>query len=158
MALEGLARTQVPAWVLDMGCGTGILALAAAQLWPGADVWGVDVDARAVQVARENADINGLGGDVVFDVSDGYRGAAVRLGASYDLIIANILARPLVAMAHDLARHLAPGGYAILAGFLARDANRVLAAHRAQGLYLVRRIPVGGWTTLVLRRGRRLTK
>ena len=155
MALETLARRHRPRRLLDMGCGTGILALAAAKLWPRAGVLGVDVDGGAVAVARTNAAVNGMGMEdaVRFDMSDGYRGAVVRRGAPYDLIIANILARPLMTMAPDLACHLAPGGVAVLAGFLNRDAGRVLAAHRAQGLTLLRRIPVNGWTTLVLRRG-----
>ena len=70
----------------------------------------------------------------------------------YDLIFANILARPLCAMAHELAAHLAPGGTAILAGLLGSQARLVLAAHRRQGLRLERRIDIGAWTTLVLRR------
>jgi ribosomal protein L11 methyltransferase len=70
----------------------------------------------------------------------------------YDLIFANILARPLCAMARELALHLAPGGTAILAGLLGTQARLVLAAHRRQGLVLERRIDIGAWTTLVLRR------
>jgi len=76
----------------------------------------------------------------------------VRAHAPYDLVFANILARPLCAMARDLADHLAPGGTAILAGLLGTQARMVLAAHRRQGLVLERRIDVGPWTTLVLRR------
>ena len=148
-ALDGLARRFNPARVLDMGCGSGILALAAARTWR-VPVLAVDVDADAVRVARDNARLNGVAPLVRAVTGNGYTAPAVRRGTPFDLVLANILARPLIAMAPSLARHLAPGGVAVLSGLLARDARRVLAAHRAHGLVLVRSIDMGDWRTLIL--------
>lgn len=137
---------------LDMGCGSGILGMAIAKTW-NSHVVAVDLDPEAVRVTRVNAALNGVAGRVHAMGGDGYRTAIVDRHAPYRLIAANILARPLARMAPRLARVLAPGGYVVLAGLLARQERHVLQAHRAQGLRLVLRIPVGEWTTLVLRRG-----
>jgi ribosomal protein L11 methyltransferase len=96
--------------------------------------------------------MNGLRGRITARLADGWRHHRVAADGPYDLVFANILARPLCAMAKDLARALAPGGTAILAGLLGTQARWVLAAHRRQGLVLTRRIDVGPWTTLVLTR------
>ena len=109
------------------------------------------MDPEAVEIAAANFARNGVGNRVESVVSRGYRAAPVRRH-SYDLILANILARPLTRMAGDLARHLAPGGTAILSGLVIRDAARVLAAHRRLGLFPVRRIVIDDWATLVLGR------
>jgi ribosomal protein L11 methyltransferase len=106
-----------------------------------------------VRVARHHATRNGLGGQVRGFRAAGYRSRALG-GRRYDLIFANILARPLALMARDLTRALAPGGAAVLAGLLRRQEMSVLAAHRAQGLALDRRLVIEGWSTLVLRSGR----
>jgi ribosomal protein L11 methyltransferase len=136
---------------LDLGCGSGILAIAAAKLWR-APVLASDVDPRAVAVARENARLNGVGHLVRVVIADGYGSPVIAARRPFDLVLCNILARPLKRMAGDLARHLAPGGIAVLAGLLAGDGNDVLAAHRAVGLELQRKIDLEGWRTLVLRR------
>lgn len=149
-ALEGV-RLPHNARVLDLGSGSGILAMAAAKL-RGVRVLATDIEPWSVRVAEENAALNGLRGRVRAVLADGWRHRAVRAGGPYDLVFANILARPLCAMARDLADHLAPGGRAILAGLLGAQARMVLAAHRRQGLVLERRINVGPWATLVLRR------
>ncbi len=151
LALDALAARRRVSSALDLGCGSGILALAIAKTW-GARVVAADVDATAMRTARDNARRNGVDDRVCAVQSDGYRDAAVRRGAPYDLIVANILARPLIRMAPDLARCLAPDGVAVLSGLLARDERAVLAAHRAQGLALVRRLAIGDWPTLVLAR------
>jgi ribosomal protein L11 methyltransferase len=132
-----------------MGCGSGILAIAAAKCWP-ARVLAVDNDAQAVAVARENAQRNGVAERVRARWSEGYRSPAVRAAGPYDLIFANILADPLCDMARDLARHLAPGGSAILSGLFDVQAARVIDAHRTAGLRLRRRIQLEIWTTLVV--------
>ncbi|MCP5367541.1 MAG: 50S ribosomal protein L11 methyltransferase [Hyphomicrobiales bacterium] len=147
-ALDGLARRRFGR-VLDMGCGSGILALAAAKVWR-VPVLAADIDPESVRVAALNAARNGVAPLVRAVASAGYRHRAVAAGGPYDLILANILARPLRAMAGDLARHLAPGGVAVLSGFLARDENLVLGPHRARGLVPARRITIDGWRTLVL--------
>ena len=134
---------------LDLGCGSGILAIAAAKLWP-VPVLASDIDPRAVAVARANARLNGVGHLVRVVVADGYRSPVIAARRPFDLVLCNILARPLKRMAGDLARHLAPEGIAVLAGLLAPDGNDVLAAHRAVGLELQRKIDLEGWRTLVL--------
>lgn len=154
LALDWLARRRRPETVLDLGTGSGILAIAAARLWP-CRVVAVDNDPIAVRVARENARKNGVGRRISVHVAEGYRSLFVRRRAPYDLILANILADPLVAMARDLRDHLAPGGLAVLSGLLDVQAERVERAHTLLGLRPLRRIPLGRWTTLLLRRPRR---
>jgi ribosomal protein L11 methyltransferase len=149
--LTALRRLR-PRRVLDMGTGTGILAIAAAR--SGARrVLAADIDRGSVRVARVNLRRNGVAARVVAIESDGYRDRRIARAAPFDLVFANILARPLALMAPHLARALAPGGAAILSGLLARQEAFVLAAHQAQGLALERRIAVEGWHTLVLRKG-----
>src|SRR5690606_25006878 len=124
-------------------------AIAAARAGAGR-VLAVDIDPGSVRVARVNIARNGVGARIAAFRSDGYRDRRIARGAPYDLVLANILARPLARMAPALARALAPGGIAILSGLLARQESLVLAAHRAQRLVLARRIAIAGWHTLVL--------
>ena len=147
LALAALRDRRGVARALDLGCGTGILALAAAKLW-GCPVVALDNDAAAVRLARENVAVNGVAELVEVHEGEGYAGPAVDAGAPYDLIVANILAGPLIAMAGDLKRHLAPGGTAVLSGLLSDQAEAVLNAHRP--LRLTRDYPLGDWTTLVI--------
>jgi len=151
-ALDRLARRYRFKRPLDMGCGSAILAMAIAKTW-GASVVASDIDAQSVDVARYNAEVNGVGGSLLGVCAKGYQSPSITRNGPYDLIMANILARPLSMMAKDLAKNLQPGGFAVLAGFLDRDANWVFAAHRCHGLRLVERIHVNGWQTLVLRKG-----
>ncbi len=139
---------------LDLGCGSGILALAMARLWP-APVLAADSDGQAVSVTRDNADINGAAAQLRTVKSRGFAAAAVRQGGPYDLIAANILAKPLCRLAPGLARHLAPGGLAILSGLLTAQEDEVLAAQQRQGLKLVERRRLGDWSVLLLRRPRK---
>ncbi len=149
-AFEGIAHRR-PRTVCDLGSGSGILAMAAAKMVPCA-VLATDIEPWSVRVCDQNARMNGLTPRRMRSIlADGWKPRLMK-GVRYDLIFANILARPLCAMARDLALHLAPGGTAILAGLLGTQARMVLAAHRRQGLVLERRIDVGPWTTLVLRR------
>jgi ribosomal protein L11 methyltransferase len=149
-ALERVAHRQ-PRRILDLGCGSGILAMAAARLLHRPAL-ATDIDHWSVRVARENVVLNGLGRRVRCERAAGWQPAA-RAGAPYDLVFANILARPLCSMARHLAANLAPGGTAILAGLLHQQARMVLVAHRASGLVLDFTVREGAWTTLVLRRG-----
>ena len=151
LALDGLAGRRRFRNALDLGCGSGILAIAMAKTW-GRPVIAADVDAEAVRVAARNAKRNGVGALLKAVSSDGYRAPALRRPAPYDLIVANILAGPLVRLAAGLERHLARRGVAVLAGLLEDEAGGVLSAHRRHGLRLARRIVLDGWTTLVLRR------
>jgi ribosomal protein L11 methyltransferase len=141
-----------PLRALDMGCGSGLLAIAIAKLW-GCPVGAVDNDRSAVRAAAGNAAANGVGELVTARLGEGYRdealtGSALGPEARFDLIVANILAAPLQAMAPDLKRHLAPGGVAVLSGLLEDQAAAVIAAHAP--LRLARHIRLGGWATLVL--------
>ena len=138
LALDALRHPprQIPRRVLDMGCGSGILAMGAAKAW-GVSVLACDIDPESVRVTRANARNNGVGHLVAALRSDGYRDPAVRAGGPYDLILANILARPLMAMAGDLASVLAPGGLAVLSGFVTRDARTV--ERKKVGLHGARR-------------------
>jgi ribosomal protein L11 methyltransferase len=148
-ALEQVAYRR-PQRILDLGCGSGILAMAAARLLHR-PVLATDIDHWSVRVARENVRLNRLGRLVRCERAAGWQPAA-RAGAPYDLVFANILARPLCRMAPMLAANLAPGGTAILAGLLHSQMRMVLAAHRSAGLRLDFTLREGGWTTLVLRR------
>ncbi|TVR97806.1 MAG: methyltransferase domain-containing protein [Rhodospirillales bacterium] len=145
----GRLRRRPPGPVLDMGCGSGILAIAMAKLWR-VPVVAVDNDGEAVRVTRTNAVLNGVHPLVRVVRTDGYTAPAVRRSAPYAVIAANILARPLRAMARELATALAPGGLAILSGFLAGDAAAVEAAHRTRGLRRRMTIDDDAWRTLVL--------
>lgn len=137
---------------LDMGTGSGILAIAVAKSWKMAAVTAIDIDAEAARVAASNARLNCVAGRVRARCGDGYRAPLARSGPPFDLIVANILARPLTRMAPSLRRRLAPGGIAILSGLLRRQEPAVLAAHRAIGLRFVARRPIGEWHSLILRR------
>lgn len=149
-ALSALRGRHV-ARVLDVGCGSGILAIAAAKLLR-VPVVAADIDPAAVAETAANARRTGAAPLVRAVVADGYAARLIRERAPYDLIFANILARPLRRLAPALARHLAPGGRAVLSGFLERDAPRVLAAHRAHGIRLDRTLVTDGWVTLVVAR------
>ena len=149
-AFERVARRR-PRRILDLGTGSGILAMAAARLLRR-PVLATDIEPWSVKVARQNAADNQLGRLARFRLADGWRHRVVRAGAPYDLVFANILARPLCLMARQLSVGLAPGGTAILSGLLHSQVQSVLAAHRRHGLHLDCSVANGGWTTLVIRR------
>ena len=149
MALDRLARRHRFRRPLDVGTGTGILAVAAAKLLHRR-VLASDIDRGAVRVARHNVARNGVAGLVRVRGADGYRDRAIRK-LPYDLILSNILARPLALLARDLARTLMPGGRAVLSGLLRRQEPIVLAPHRGCGIVLERRLVIDGWSTLVFR-------
>lgn len=151
LALERVVAGHRPRRILDLGTGSGILAIAAAKTLRR-HVLAADIEPWSVRVARENARLNQVHRLVRPILADGWRTAAVRRPGPYDLVFGNILARPLRLMARDLARNLAPGGTAILAGLLRVQARDVLAAHRRLGLTLERTIHLEPWTTLVIRK------
>jgi ribosomal protein L11 methyltransferase len=154
LALDRIAKSGFQKkMVLDMGCGTGILGIAATRRLHR-KVLACDIDPEAARVTRVNARRNQVAGWIEARTTAGYRGRDLRRRRPFDLVFANILARPLMVMAPELKRALAPGGVAILSGLLARQEAAVLAAHRAQGLFLVARIAVEGWHTLVVARRR----
>ncbi len=151
IALDRLLKRTSPRRMLDVGCGSGILAMAFTKSRPGQAI-AVDLDADSVRIAVNNAQGNGLRQRLNAFLGSGYRDRRVRSSAPYDLIMANIFAVPLSHMAKDLKRHLKPGGEAILSGILNHQANRVIAAHRMQGIHLTRRITIGEWSVLMLKR------
>jgi len=135
--------------VLDVGCGTGVLAIGAART--GSKVaLGTDIDAPSVRIANENARLNRARARFVH--ASGLNDARVRKPAPYDLVFANILAPPLVALSHDIKRALKPGGVAILSGLLRTQERRVFAAYASKGFRMERRLHRDAWATLVLRR------
>jgi ribosomal protein L11 methyltransferase len=136
--------------ILDMGTGSGILAIAAAKA-THASVLAVDVDPVAVEVAAENVRNNGIGDRVVCRAGDGFATPGVFHPRGHDVIFANILANPLVAMADQLAKALAPGGVAILSGLIDEQAARVEAAFRRVGLRNRRRLLIDRWVIITLR-------
>jgi ribosomal protein L11 methyltransferase len=135
-----------------MGTGSGILAIGAAKLFSAARVNGVDIDAESARVANLNARLNGVAARFRAVQGAGYASPLAARGPRFDVIVANILARPLIRMAPMLRRRLAPGGIAILSGLLRRQEQAVLGAHKAVGLRLAGRKPIGEWMTLILRR------
>lgn len=148
-AYDDLIKARRFGRVLDVGCGTGVLAIAAARTGSKVAV-GTDIDGPSVRIARENAELNGASARFVLASGLGHR--LVRSSGPYDLVFANILAPPLVALAQDIKGALTPGGMAILSGLLRTQERRVLAAYRSRGFRLVRRLHRDAWATLVLQR------
>jgi ribosomal protein L11 methyltransferase len=145
----GCRRTARP--ILDVGTGSGVLAIAAA-LALRRPVLACDIDPVSVRVARDNARLNRAGGLVALVRANGVGDRRFRAAAPFAIAFANILLGPLKLMAGPLARLAAPGSRLIVSGLLPGQANAALAAYRAHGLVLERRILIGGWATLVLAR------
>lgn len=151
--LEMMSRVferREPSRVLDLGTGSAVLAIAAAKAWK-LPILATDIDPIAIQVARENARFNGVHGMVLCETAPGFHHAAIRREAPFDVIIANILAKPLMKMAPQVARHVMRDGDVILSGILSEQRQRVLAAFRQSGLYHVKTLWREGWVTLHLR-------
>ncbi len=151
VALDALLKRTRPRRILDLGCGTGVLAIAAARA-VRRKVLASDIDPEAVRVTRRNAVRNNAGQLVEAIAAPGLKHASIAGRAPYDLIFANILARPLVALAQGLSRSLAPGGALILSGLTLDQSRWVVAAYRSRGLVPFQRIARGNWITLVLAR------
>ncbi|AIL65346.1 Ribosomal protein L11 methyltransferase [Rickettsiales bacterium Ac37b] len=149
LAISKLAKKYQFYNMLDMGCGSGILAIAQAKTWQQS-VHAVDIDLQSVITTKRNIQINKVHKLVTPQQSNGYQSKYINNNAPYDLIISNILAKPLVKFAPYLARNLARGGIAILSGLLSKQEKMVLNAHRLQGLSLIYRIQRNAWTTLIL--------
>ncbi len=159
LALDHLARHFTPRNVLDVGCGSGILALAAWRTWR-CPVIATDIDPVAVRVARDNAVVNGVPqsppmpaqNTLRFAVGAGLGLPLVQGSAPFDLVLANILMKPLCMLAPAITGALSPRGFVVLSGLLNDQAPAVLSAYRNRGLKLERRFVRGAWSTLVLRR------
>lgn len=151
LLLDDVLKRRRPARVLDLGSGTGVLAIAAAKALRR-PVLASDIDPQAVIVARDNAKLNDVGPLIEAVCAIGFAAPAFRARAPFDLILANILANPLRQMAPTMARHLAPGGFVILSGLLPAHTRGVVASYRAAGLVLHRRLQVDGWCSLLMQR------
>jgi len=138
--------------VADIGCGTAVLAMAAARVWSAAQILASDIDQVAVDVAEANMAANGMAGAVQCLEAAGFDAPALTEAAPYDLIFANILKGPLVALSPEVAANLRDGGYAILSGILNEQADDVIAVYAQNGVNLVNRDEIGEWTTLILRK------
>jgi len=137
--------------IADIGTGTGLLAFGARTLWPDAAILASDIDPISIDVTAENMVINAIPGDAITLVAaDGMDASAIQAAAPFDLIVANILAGPLIALASDLTATLAQNGTIILAGLLATQAEDVLAAYSSKGMQLAARIDSGDWSILTL--------
>ncbi|MBW4984637.1 50S ribosomal protein L11 methyltransferase [Mameliella sp. CS4] len=153
--LEALDRLATEGFqgrnVADIGCGTAVLAMGAARIWPD-PVIASDIDEVAVEVAEANVRANDLANKVTCVVAAGFDSRELHDRAPYDLVFANILKQPLIDLAPDMEKHLAPGGYAILSGILTWQADEVVEVYTAHGMPQLRRDVIGEWVTLTLRK------
>lgn len=137
--------------ILDMGCGSGILAIGASKLWAEADIVAVDNDPLCVEATIDNAKINSVSKRMQIALSDGYESDLVKKNAPFDLIISNILALPLIEFAPKAKKSLTAGGYIILAGLMKHQADSVIQAHEENGFKFVSNTEYGNWSILVMR-------
>jgi ribosomal protein L11 methyltransferase len=151
LLLDHVLKAWRPRRVLDLGTGTGVLAIAAAKALHQ-KVLASDIDPPSVQVAHENARLNGSGHLVQAIRATGFAAPQFVAAAPFDLVLANILANPLRQLASPMVRHLAPSAMVILSGLLTHQAPGVIAAYRARGLVPVRHLRIEGWSSLLLRK------
>jgi len=149
LLLDQVLRSKMPRRVLDLGAGTGVLAIAAAKALRR-KVLASDIDPRSAIVARENAVLNGVGDLIVSICATGFSAPQFRSRAPFDLVMANILANPLRHLAPPMAAHLAPEAMVILSGLLPHQTRGVIGTYRTQGLVLVRQIRIDGWCSLLM--------
>ena len=154
LALDHILKRQAPQRIFDLGCGTGVLAIAAAQA-TRRPVLATDIDPEAVRVTLENARINALRPLTRAQTAAGLHHPVIRRQAPYDLIFANILARPLAALAQGLSTLLAPGGHLILSGLTREQLRWIKACYLARGLTHSRTLFMGNWVALVMTRPQR---
>ena len=150
LALDRLTRGRRCRCVLDLGCGSGVLAIAAARTMPRAVILASDLDRQSVAVAKANFAVNGVNGRIAAVVSAGLNHPRLRTAQAFDLVLANILAGPLIGLAGDLNRATRPGGHLILSGILIPQAPQVIAAYCGHGFRLQSHDRIAGWSTLVL--------
>lgn len=151
LALDDILKRHAPRRIFDLGCGTGVLAIAAARA-TRRPVLATDIDPEAVRVTIANARHNALGPLTRAHTAAGLHHSVIRQSAPYDLIFANILARPLAALAHGLSGLIAPGGHLILSGLTREQLRWIKACYQTRGLIHARTIFMGNWVALVMKR------
>lgn len=151
LLLDHVLKSAQPLRVLDLGTGTGVLAIAAAKALHRA-VLASDIDAPSVRVAAENAALNGVRNAVQAIRATGFAAPDFSRRGPFDLVLANILANPLRQLSGPMTRHLAPGAQVILSGLLTPQAPAVIAAYRARGLVPLRHLRIEGWSSLLLKK------
>lgn len=149
IAIDRLAKCYDIDTILDLGTGSGVLAIAAAKVWHH-EVVATDIDPIAVKVAEENFAANGVANFIDAFAATGVKHPGIAARAPYGLVIANILAKPLLTFAPDMPALMSLDGFLILSGMLHAQAKEVRARYAAQGFTLISRIPLDEWTTLVM--------
>jgi ribosomal protein L11 methyltransferase len=152
LAIDRLTRGRTYKNMLDLGCGSGVLAIAAAKAMPHTRIIAADMDPQSVKVATENVRLNGASGRIALVVGNGLAHPNVRRRAPFDFLVANILAGPLVYLSPSIARAVVPGGTLVLSGILVPQAPEVIATYLAHGFSLIRHDRITGWSTLTFRR------
>lgn len=152
LAIDRITRSETFGSVLDLGCGSGVLAIAIAKALPGADIIATDMDPQSVKVAAGNMRLNGVGNRIAIATATGLDHTWLRQSPPFGWIVANILAGPLIRLAPAIARKVKRGGTLLLSGILIPQAPQVIAAYRACGFHIERHDRIVGWSTLTLRR------
>lgn len=142
-----------PCSILDIGTGSGILSLASAKLWQDScKILAVDIDEEAVWVTRQNAENNNLSTLIQAEISDGFINPLIKQKAPYDLILANILARPLIEMSVSISNHLKTKGYVILSGFVEDQENWVIQSFEKTGMKLIKLYKQDNWRAALMQK------
>ncbi|MCC3861354.1 50S ribosomal protein L11 methyltransferase [Pseudemcibacter aquimaris] len=157
LAISDLCDELNPASILDLGCGSGVLAIAMAKYWD-IQIIASDIDPVSVETAKDNIRMNNItalnegenGSGILAVTSDGYEHDAIKSNAPYDITVANILAKPLQMLAPDITSHLKDTGTLVLSGLLQTQEDDVLGAYKKHGWILKKRYPINEWVTLVL--------
>lgn len=144
-ALDVLAPQMQPERICDMGCGSGILSLRAAQLWPDAQIIAADIERSATEATEQNAKANGCAHRIHVLHSDGFNHPAIDAAAPYDLIVMNILAEPILRLLGDAAPRMAQGGVMLLSGLLQWQEEQIIQANQSLEIELTHRLKEGDW-------------
>lgn len=151
LSLLHLFKITSPKRVMDLGCGSGILSIASVKLWPSALILALDIDDDAVETTLENIKVNNVSRQVRCKHSNGFPRAWPGTGKKYDLIVANILAQPLIALAPESTSFLRVGGHIVLSGLLRTQEREILAVYNSLGFRLLSRKRLKEWTTFILK-------
>lgn len=152
LTIDRLTRRRSYKRILDLGCGSGVLSIAVARAVPGAVVLATDIDSQSIDVATRNVRLNRSAASLTLAVAPGLAHPRLRRSRCFDLIVANILAKPLMGLAPGFARLAAPGAYLVLSGILDDQAGPVRARYQSLGFAIVRHDTIAGWSTLTFKR------